>query len=301
MSHYQIENNKEAQEYFEKLKFIFSFAAKAFDLDGSEIIGNYLKSVQNTYDALHLKHMFLGLDGTSRAFMYDRSGSGLPLSGEIAYIKADQGTANDFIANLGSIESIKKQLLETTLRTKSVPERFQKKLSDRLYFERITTESVFQKEIKPTFLDISNKGGASNLRVHWGFYCASSNQPVIFIMDGVIDGHPERKATTSAQELANAYRVELLETIGKCDTSTEQLLNVGTRIDEELEFFHPKKLTRIHLGQIYCSGITEHSSDIEDVLSQISDKDSNWLYTWGVEELISKKTNEEKRRLPFSF
>ena len=294
MSHSEIKNNEESRNYFGKLNYIFSFASEAFELDGSEIISDYLKSVQNSYNALHLKHMYLGLDGSSRAFMYDKSGSGLPLSGEIAYIRADQSNAKDMIANLGSVEAIKTQLLDATLKTKAVPFKYQKKLSDRLYYKSITEETVFLKEIKPSFVDLTEKSCESNLRVHWGFYCAKSNQPVIFIMDGVIDPHPESKSRVTPENIANFYRAEFLETLKKCDTSNEKMLVVGNRIDEELEFFHPKKITRIHLGQIYCSGITEHSSDIEEILSQIKDENSNWLYTWGVEELISEKTNEEK-------
>lgn len=294
MSHQTIYKNDEAEAYFNKIKYIFSFASEAFELDGSEIIGNYLKSVQNTYNALFLKHRFLGVDGSSRGFMYDKQGSGLPLSGEISYISADQESASNMVENLGSIDKIKEQLLSTTLRTKTVPFKYQKKLSDRLYFEKITTENIFKKEIKPTFVNISDVDCESNIRIHWGFYCAASNQPVIFIMDGVIDDNEASHSKRCPTLIANGYSDELRETIGKCDSSKEKMLLVGKRIDEELDFFHPKKITRIHLGQIYCSGITEHSTDIEDVLSQINDEESNWLYTWGVEELLSDGTSEEK-------
>ncbi len=281
-------------KYFNLLKDVFSFASETFSKEGSSIITLYLDRVKKTIDALHLKHYYIGLNQSAFPLSISADQSGLPLKGEIKILEGDLVDIEDKIKNFGSIQSIREQIIASTLKNKVCPLGLQKKLSDRLYLEKIKDHDFFGTKSEPGFeiLDKKPEDEDSQVRVlfHWSFYCGESNQPVLYLMEALVDLERDDKTITSISSETKSVLTDAL--IGR-----EKLLIVGKRIDDELEYIHPKKITRIHLGTVYCSGVTNHGDELENILGSLSDGEGNWLYTWGVEHLVSKGTESFKESI----
>jgi len=71
--------------------------------------------------------------------------------------------------------------------------------------------------------------------------------------------------------------------------SSLKLVTIATGIDQDFPTVHPKSLKRIHVGPLYSNTFTEHSSELQEILTDHADEPGyDWVLAWTVESLASK-------------
>ena len=259
----------------------------------TKILAYYVGALDATFQALSMKFLMTGRDtGPSLTPMaFDAHESGFPVFGELLQMANDAQQAGKHLAHMKSADALKSDMVETIVGQLVSPSRLQFALSQRLYYEALTSDALFWAQNDPDYLWIENDTARKRRRylVHWAVYDSQINLPTIYLLELEDSGRtalpkdqrrwPEAQAHLMAQSVAGL-----------------KLLTIAQGFDRDFDDLHPKTLRRIHIGPMYSNAFTRQTGPIREVLYEAdSPAGDDWTLAWTVETLESERVEQEKK------
>ena len=289
-----------ARRYFRKFEGITAHLARvaavmeregAFSRTDVRVIGNYVRRLARTFEALSLKYLMTGRDtGTFfGSLAIDRVESGFPVFRELLTMANDALQLDGHLKGSMSVAELKDAMVRQIVGELTIPTRLQFAMSQRLYYESLGKGEIFWAQNDPAAQWLSNlENGRRLYLLYWAVYDSQVNLPTIYLMDVEDSGAkglpvddrrwPEAQAHLMAQSVAGL-----------------KLLTIAKGFDRDFDDLHPKRLRRIHVGPMYSSAFTRQSGPLRGVLEEArAPVGQDWALAWTVETLESERVEQEK-------
>ncbi len=299
--HKVIDGARATRRYFSKFERIISHMGDVAALSYKEkllsplearIVLQYLQGLAQTFTALSYKFLMANRvgDHSARLLSIDKSDSGFPVYREILQMAADALQAESHLLTLPSQGRLKKDMISHILTEQSHPTKLQYALSQRIYYEHLTSANLFLSQNHPQaqWEGKLKKKALKQYLIHWAVYDSLTNVPTIYLMEVEDSG---KKALPLDERRWPRVQSHLLSQ----SMSTLQLLTIARGFDTDFDGLHPKVLRRVHLGPMYSHAFTQQRGPLRDVLAEASGQAGlDWTLAWTVETLLSEKTKREK-------
>jgi len=289
-----------ARRYFAKIERVLgAFARIAEDRgagDGpgsagradheSEIVTDHLERLANSFKALAYKHVLTGRveHRLPAVFEIDRRDSGFPVFREFMQLENDVDLIDEMLLDLPAPASLKGEMIDHMLKYRRLPRDLQFAMAQRFYFQALKAGDLFLARNTPALQYVSTRPPHGHRRyiVDWAVYDTQRNLPDIYMM--VLDESADRPLHED-----DAYATRLGEAMLNQSLSSLKLVTIASGIDNDFPTVHPKSLKRIHVGPLYSNTFTEHSNELQAILSDHADEPGyDWVLAWTVESLASK-------------
>ena len=297
-----------ARRYFRKFEKITQHLGRVADTMADErrltdtdvaVLRGYLAAIANTFRVLSMKYLMTGRDtGTFfGSLAFDAHESGFPIFRELMTMANDAQQAERHLRGMLSEADLKDEMIRAIVGELTIPTKLQFALSQRQYYQEISTADLFWAQNDPVAIwqgnpDEDPRGYGRDVRrkylVHWAVYDSQVNLPTIYLMELEDTGRTalpkDQRRWPEAQHHLMAQSVAGLK-----------LLTIASGFDRDFDDLHPKRLRRIHIGPMYSSAYTRQSGPIRQVLEDAkSPEGEDWTLAWTVEELESERTEKEK-------
>jgi len=150
------------------------------------MLRGYLEGLSTTFTALSYKYLMAGRAGTQGGdtFSIDKRESGFPIHREILQMAADAMQAKKHLKSLPSQERLKKDMINHILTERSSPSQLQYALSQRIYYEYLSSADMFLTQNHPELVWIGKdiKAGRRSYLIHWASYDSQTNLPAIYLL-----------------------------------------------------------------------------------------------------------------------
>ncbi|MFS1427007.1 hypothetical protein LMH73_007550 [Vibrio splendidus] len=289
-----VDCNEKTRHYFDVLTHILpkveSLFKESSNLPDGLGIDNYIRLFNNSMQALALRYFFNGHEGIedTEQLTINTTGSGFPIRKEFLYLNSMKENIEEEQARYPTCDELRQQILQHAMSKKEIPYRLQKDLSYVMYLDCVAAWDLFLPYNEPDWATIESGNGKTTILINWATFDIDRCIPVIYMMR-VDMGMEEHYVDEYIRENSDAIKKMLKHNTSSSNT----LLAMGKSFDKEFAKMHPKEIKRVHLGPIYCSGITEHNDEVESVLEKVSDTNDNWLFQWKVETLRSKSSEQQ--------
>jgi len=252
----------------------------------SEIIVDHLEHLANSFKALAYKHILTGRveHRLPTQFEIDRRDSGFPVFREFLQLENDVDLIDEMLLDLPGRAKLKREMVDHVLKYRRPPRDLQFAMAQRHYFEALKQGDLFLARNTPALQFISTRPPHGHRRyiVDWAVYDTQRNLPDIYVM--VLDESADRPLHED-----DAYATKLGEAMLNQSLSSLKLVTIATGLDNDFPTVHPKSLKRIHVGPLYSNTFTDHSSELQDILTDHADEPGyDWVLAWTVESLASK-------------
>jgi len=299
--HKVIDGARATRRYFSKFERIISHMGDVAALSYKEkllsplearIVLQYLQGLAQTFTALSYKFLMANRvgDHSAKLLSIDKSDSGFPVYREILQMAADALQAENHLLTLPSQGRLKKDMISHILTEQNHPTKLQYALSQRIYYEHLTSANLFLSQNHPQaqWEGKLKKKTLKQYLIHWAVYDSLTNVPTIYLMEIEDSG---KKALPLDERRWPRVQSHLLSQ----SMSTLQLLTIAKGFDTDFDGLHPKILRRVHLGPMYSHAFTQQRGPLRDVLAEASGQEGlDWTLAWTVETLLSEKTKREK-------
>lgn len=257
-------------------------------------VESYVQALAHTFNGLSTKYLMTGLV-TERAqpqLEIDRSDSGFPVYREILQMANDISQAGHHLRDLPERQQIKDEIVDHVLSHYTIPRRLQFALSQRIYYEALTSRPTFLAQNDPTITWLGNAGpNTRQYLVHWAVYDSQRNLPNIYILRAEDTG--DRPLHKDDQRWPLVQRHLMAQSL-----SSLKLLTIARGFDKDFDDIHPKYLKRIHVGPMYSNTFTSQHGEVHDLLAEASgEPGQDWLLAWTSETLVSKETKSVRSGL----
>lgn len=252
----------------------------------SEIVADHLERLANSFKALAYKYVLTGRveHRLPAPFEIDRSDSGFPVFREFLQLENDVDLLDEMLFDLPPRAKLKGEMIEHVLKYRRLPRDLQFAMAQRYYFEALKAGPLFLARNTPALQYLSTRPPHGHRRyiVDWAVYDTQRNLPDIYVM--VLDESADKPLHED-----DAYATKLGEAMLNQSLSSLKLVTIATGIDKDFPTVHPKSLKRIHVGPLYSNTFTDHSSELQEILTDHADEPGyDWVLAWTVESLASK-------------
>lgn len=256
------------------------------------ILQEYLEGLANTFTALSYKFLMANRvkHASSQLLSIDKVESGFPVFGELLQMAADAMQAKEHLKNLPNTKALKKEMVTHILSEQSAPTQLQYALSQRLYYEALSSKRLFLSQNDPQAMWIGKKvkGEPRRYLIYWAKYDSQTNVPMVYLMDVMDSG--SRALPNDERRWPRVQSHLMAQAV-----SGLNLLTIAKGFDEDFDTLHPKSLKRFHLGPMYSHTFTEQRGPLREVLSSAdSEPGLDWALAWTMEVLRSGSTKREK-------
>lgn len=273
-----------------------------------QVIIPYINRLEATFSAWENRVGFM------ERFRISRADSGFPVFQNVLTLENDRAGANDRLAAIPPVDTLKAEMADFILRHRAFPEALQEQIAERLYLEDIGKGEVFAPFILPETIKVSvnPKNRRPFYVVHWGVFDGSQTLPMVYMATIEDSSEAIAKMLVTKDGKLNS-QVEIPLPVGGLlnpefarafDASAEKNgayslspATIAQNLDADFEYLHPKQLRRFVLGPFYSAGVTENSDRISAILSKVRKDENAWLLTWTMQEVYSKTERPAKRGL----
>jgi hypothetical protein len=254
-----------------------------------EVLTRYVMGLTFTFRALSNKYLFSGRMPRAGQLMFDRVESGFPIFTELMEMANDAAQAERHLAGLGSVASIKDEMVRKIVGDLEIPTKLQFALSQRLYYEELMRGEMFWASNHPVCVWQGNKAEKRrSFLIHWAVYDSQLNLPTVYLMEVEDTGrvglpkNERRWPEVQAHLMAQA-------------SGSLKLLTIAKGFDEDFDDLHPKRLRRFHIGPMYSHAFTQQAGPLREVLEDArAPVGDDWALVWTEEELLSDRVEKEK-------
>lgn len=289
-----------ARRYFAKFEAITGHLARVaavMEREGSfskldvKVVGRYVGAIAATFRALSLKYLLTGRDtGVSfGALSIDRVESGFPVFGELMAMANDALQAETHLLGAMSVAEMKDAMVRQIVGDLTIPTRLQFALSQRLYYQALTSGGVFWVQNDPQARWLADLSPVRRrYLLHWAVYDSQINLPTIYLME--VEDSGDTGLPIDDRRWPEAQRHLMAQSVAGL-----KLLTIAQGFDRDFDDLHPKRLRRIHLGPMYSSAFTLQTGPLREVLSEVrASVDQDWTLAWTLETLESERVEMEK-------
>jgi hypothetical protein len=273
-----------------------------------QVVLPYIDRLEATFSAWENRVGFI------ERFRISRADSGFPMFQNVLTLENDRATAEERLAAIPDVETLKAEMADFILRHKEFPQALQEQIAERLYLEDIGKDAVFAPFILPETIRVSvnPRNGRPFYVVHWGVFDGSQTLPMVY-MATIEDSSESISKMLVTREGKLNPDVDIPLPVGGLlnpefarafDASAERNgayslspVTIAQNLDADFEHLHPKQLRRFVLGPFYSAGVTENSDLISRILSKVRKDENAWLLTWTMQEVFSKAERPAKRGL----
>jgi hypothetical protein len=284
------------RRYFAKIERVLGAFARIAEDGGAEagegndqereIVSDHLERLANSFRALAYKHILTGrvTHRLPAQFEIDRRDSGFPVFREFVQLENDVDLVDEMLFDLPPRAKLKGEMIDHVLKYRRLPRDLQFAMAQRYYFESLKAGPLFLARNTPALQFVSTRPPHGHRRyiVDWAVYDTQRNLPDIYVM--VLDEGADKPLHED-----DAYAAKLGEALLNQSLSSLKLVTIASGVDADFPTVHPKSLKRIHLGPLYSNTFTEHSSELQAILTDHADEPGyDWVLAWTVESLASK-------------
>jgi hypothetical protein len=289
------------RRYFAKFDRILGHLDQVAELNESRdrlgevelnVVRGYLQALSATFEALSNKYLMSGRVSTllPKALAIDTTDSGFPVYSELLQMASDAMQVDQHLGNLASAADLKKDMIRHILNELTTPLKLQYALSQRLYYERLTSRSLFWPQNDPQIVWLgTDDAGRRTYVIHWATYDSQVNIPTIYLMlleDSGKTALP-RDEGRWPQVQSHLIAQSLLAL---------KLVTIAGGFDQDFDDLHPKLLRRIQVGPMYSDHFTHQSGPLGGILADARGGPGNdWALAWTVETLMSDRVEREKK------
>ncbi|MCY0096257.1 hypothetical protein [Hoeflea ulvae] len=273
-----------------------------------QVIIPYVDRLEATFSAWENRVGFI------ERFRISRADSGFPVFQNVLTLENDRATAEERLAAMPDVETLKSEMADFILRHKEFPATLQEQIAERLYLEEIGKDAVFAPFILPETIRVSinPKTDRPYYVVHWGAFDGSKSLPMVYMAtiedssEGIAkmlvgkDGklNPDIEIPLPVGGLLNPELARAFDASAEKNSAYSlSPATIAQNLDADFEHLHPKQLRRFVLGPFYSAGVTDNSDRISTILSKVRKDENAWLLTWTMQEVFSKTERPAKRGL----
>lgn len=268
---------EEYADYFNFLRNTFSYLIKSFNdrtTDDSvevKIMHMFIQKFLNTIEVLRMKYIY----EEEHPLRIDLTDSSFPNHIEIKKIYADLEQRTKKLNKLPDKEVLKKSILDFIFEKKTKPTQLLKKLSQKTYFEKLTTENLFTEFTAGDLVQLEQKNKDKlHYLIPWGAYDSVYNRPFVYIL---IFEYDTKGAKSHFMD--SVFTEQFITELRKLTNNTSPLKVMAYDIDNLFDFIHPKVLKRIDLGPIYSRYSKDESVYSKAIQTHFSKDDFVMLFT----------------------
>lgn len=267
-----------------------AYARHLYAADYVSIIGDRLTSLARSFKALSYKHLMAKhvMGALPHELEIDLQDSGFPVFRELLQMANDLTQAGYHLDTMPEARILKQEMVEHILRERTPPRSLQFALSQRIYYETLTSGVLFQTQNHPEILQQnSNPNGDRRFLIHWAAYDTRDNLPVLYFMEVDESGdHPLSRDERRWPRVQSHLQAQSLNSL--------KLVTIARGFDEDFHDIHPKSLTRVQIGPMYSNTFTQQNGPLRDILAEANGKPGqDWALGWTVETLTSARTQRQ--------
>jgi len=307
--HKTLEEAETTRRYFAKYERILEHLKQVTKLAKKEdlvttaeakILLTYLLGLSYTFTALSYKFLMANRVGkhVGSLLNIDKTDSGFPIYQEILQMAADVSQAKKHLKTLPSQKRLKQDMINHILSEQSAPTKLQYALSQRIYYEYLSSANLFLPGNDPQGIWISGKAhrksGGKNSRdyrsylIHWAKYDSQTNVPAIYMME--LEDTGSRALPRDERRWPRVQSHLMAQSM-----SSLKLLTIARGFDRDFNDLHPKFLRRFNIGPMYSHKFTKQRGPLREILSEAKGEPGlDWALAWTVESLVSENTTKEK-------
>ncbi len=252
--------------------------------------------------------------GFARTFRISRAESGFPAYQHVLELENDRKRAKKRLAEMPDADALRSEMVDHILRERSFPKAQQERMAERVYLEAIGKGDIFRPFVLPETIRVSvnPKTRRPFYVVHWGAFDGSQSLPMVY-MAVVEDSSAELGRMLVTEEgglnenitiplpvegLLNPDFANPFDDFAKKNSAYSLTpATIANNLDQDFDEIHPKQLRRFVLGPFYSAGITEHNSQVADILAKVRQPEHAWLLTWTIQEVVSIAEQPARRGL----
>ena len=269
------------------------------------IVTDYLERLEDSFESWRNRLSF------ADKFRIAQTESGFPAYQNVLDLENDRRSAKKHLAALPKEDQIRADMVDYILRKKAFPTELQKTMAERKYLETLLQGAHFSPLVLPKTvrLSVNPKTKRPYYIVHWGYYDGSNNLPIVYMLsvedsskdivetlvakDGKLDRNVE--VPLPVEGLLNPKLAHQFDDFCEKNSSYGlSLSTIGTNLDKDFEFLHPKQLRRFVLGPFYHAEITDHGQKVDKILQNVKRAENAWLMTWTMQEIYSMNEQPAK-------
>lgn len=274
----------------------------------AKIVAEYIARLEKSFSCWRNRVGFM------ESFRISRAESGFPVFQNVLELENDRRTAAQRLAAIPEPDEIRAEMADFILRHKAFPSALQRSMAERLYLDDVDDGNAFgpftlAQTVK---VSVNSKTGRPFYLVHWASFDGVANLPLIYMVTVEDSSAPMVKQLVGRdgkfnEDVQIPLPVDGLlnpELAHRFDDFTEKNsayslspATIAVNLDKDFETLHPKQLRRVVLGPFYSAGITEHNSQVAEVLSKVRSAENAWLLTWTIQEVYSKAERPGRRGL----
>ncbi len=297
--HVALDDTFAARRYFRKFEGITQHLARVaaeMERDGSlsrddaGLLAGYVARIAATFRVLSMKYLMAGRETGSMlgALTIDKHESGFPVHAELLTLANDTLQSQRHLSGLPARTELVDRMVRQIVGDLTIPTRLQFALSQRLYYEALTTEKLFYAQNDPQAVWHGNAGDRRRYLVHWAVYDSQVNLPAIYLME--VEDSGRNALPNDASRWPEAQAHLMAQSLGGL-----KLLTIAQGFDTDFADLHPKRLRRFHVGPMYSSAFTRQTGPIREVLDEAkAPAGEDWALAWTVETLESERVQEER-------
>lgn len=265
----------------------------------AQVVAEYIDRLTRSFSCWQNRLAF------ADSFRISRAESGYPVFQNVLELENDRKTAENRLAAIPEPDQIRVEMADFILRHKAFPSALQKSMAERLYLEDVRNGQVFSPFVLPRTVKVSvnPKTMRPFYLVHWGLFDGAANLPLVYMAtvedssDSMVkalvtrDGalNPQVEIPLPVEGLLNPELAHRFDDFAEKNSAYSlSPATIAGNLDKDFDALHPKQLRRVVLGPFYSAGITEHNSNVADVLSRVRRQTNAWLLTWTVQEVYSR-------------
>lgn len=303
LDHKVLEEAHETRRYFAKFERIIDHLKSVAESDISEdatlqseipLLRGYADALAATFTALSYKYLLAGRVSSvmPNHLSIDRQDSGFPIYQELLQMANDAMQAERHLRSLPGIRELKASMVTHILRENTAPVDLQFAVSQRKYYESLTSGHLFWAQNDPRLLWTGNTSqNRRGYRLHWAVYDSQQNIPLIYVMD--LEDSGEKPLARDAWRWPRVQNHLIAQA-----SSSLKLLTIAGGFDQDFDDLHPKRLRRFYIGPMYSHSFTQQSGPLRDVLGEASSRPGeDWALAWSTETLVATTTE----RAPSGF
>ncbi len=292
------------RRYFEAVDTAFSGLDRVFELESQwvkrhnlihQVCKAHIDRLRNSFACWELASRF------SDKFQIDTRESGYPVFQHVLQLDKDRKNSVAMLGRLPAQDAIREHMADEILRHRRFPERYQKLMAERLYYETLKEQAVFGEYMPPSTVRISvnRRTGRPFYVVQWASYDGMAHLPLVYV--AVIEDSSDQAANLemdrkpwpegdAIQGLPNRYLSDDFTAFVQSHSSYSlTLTTIASALDKDFPDLHPKQLRRFVLGPFYAGGITAHNEEVQGILDRVDKPKDMWLFTWTAQEVYSQE------------
>ena len=259
------------RRYFEAVDAAFDGLERVFELERQwvkrhnlihQICRSHLDRLRNSFTCWELASRF------SDKFKIDTRESGYPIFQHVLQLENDRRNAEATLGRMPAPDAIRNDMANEILRFKRFPERYQKLMAERLYYETLTDRPVFAEQTAPVTVRVSvnRRTGRPFYVVQWAAFDGTAHLPLVYVAvieDSSEDLRPpdkERRPWPEGDAVPGLPNPELSDAFTAFVRSQSSygltLTTIASALDADFPTLHPKQMRRFVLGPFYAGGIT---------------------------------------------